>query len=354
MQTKRPDLHTLCLFFFLAFFFFFWHAACFPSIRRAILPGTLPASPAYGVPSSAGSTWHAPCFTAYGVPAFPRQAVFLVAHFHRSFQWAPWVKTGVSTGRTRPAGTVGGAGGGGEAVALGGTFPACALRSTCGILSVMKILDIPRSGSWQAVTSSRNRYGQYVRVRATPVNPKSSYQGIVRARLSVNAAAWRALTDLQRAGWASLAGQMSRSDALGQNYTLNGFGAYCSVNNNQLAAGNAVLPDAPGFKSPSTLTTVTVTLTVAAFSVAFTPTPLAAGQRWMAYCSPQRAAGRAYEANFKLIAVGAAASATPAVLTTAYAARCGTPVVGQRVFMSFHVYDAGFRSGPLNVSQVVA
>lgn len=187
-----------------------------------------------------------------------------------------------------------------------------------------------------------------------PVNPASSYQGAVRGRISVNAAAWRELTDAQRAGWEGLALLMSRSDALGSSYTLNGFGAYCSVNNNQLAAGNAVLSDAPALVSPSTVATATITLTAASFSVAYTATPLAAGQRLFVYCSPQRSAGRQFESDYRLIHVSAAAAASPADVLAAYTARLGVPIVGNRINLSLHVYEGGFRSGPLLKTAVVA
>ena len=218
----------------------------------------------------------------------------------------------------------------------------------------MKILDVPQSGSLQGTTSSRNRYGQYQRSRAIPVNPRSSQQGIVRGRMSVNAAAWRALTDAQRSGWRDLASQMSRTDALGQSYTLNGFGAYVSVNNNLLAAGDTALSDAPALVSPSTVATATITLTAASFSIAYTVTPLATGQRLIVYLSPQRAAGRAFEGDYRLVHVSAAAAASPANVLAAYTARFGVPVVGNRIFIAIHVVKSGFRSGPLLVNQVVA
>lgn len=217
----------------------------------------------------------------------------------------------------------------------------------------MKILDVPRSGSYQGLTSSRNRFGQYVRSRATPVNPNSTYQGAVRARMALNAAAWRDLTDVQRAGWESLGSQMTRTDPLGQSYTLNGFAAYCSVNNNRLAAGDAVVSDAPALTTPDALTTATPTVTAATMSVAYTVTPLPAAHRLFSFVSPQRAAGRTYEGDFRLIAVSAAAAASPANIFTAYQARLGTPVVGNRIFFSLQVYSAGFLSGPLLTSAVV-
>lgn len=218
----------------------------------------------------------------------------------------------------------------------------------------MKILDSPRSGSYAGLTASRNRYGQYMRTRAIPVNPNSVNQGAVRGRLSANAAAWRALTSAQRAGWSDLAAQMTRTDALGSSYTLNGFSAFVSVNNNNLAAGNARLSDAPALLSPSTVDSATITLTAASFSVAYTPTPLGAGARLFVYASPQRNAGRSFESDFRLVHVSAAAGASPANILSSYTARFGVPVVGNKVFLALHVYVGGFRSGPLLTSAVVA
>jgi hypothetical protein len=147
---------------------------------------------------------------------------------------------------------------------------------------------------------------------------------------------------------------MVRTDSLGQSYSLTGFAAYCSVNNNNLAAGNAAVSAAPTFQTPPGLLTAVVTLTAAAFSIAYTTTPLAAGVRLFVYASPQRAAGRFFEADYRLISVSAAAAASPFVVFTAYQARLGTPVTGNRIFMSFTLYNAGFESPPLLVNQIVA
>lgn len=218
----------------------------------------------------------------------------------------------------------------------------------------MKILDVPQSGSLAGQTSSRNRYGQYRRTRAIPVNPNSSAQGSARTRLALNAAGWRALTQTQREGWESLGAQMSRTDSLGQTYTLTGFQAYCSVNSLNLAAGNAVVSAAPALTTPTALATAAITLTAASFSIAYTATPLGAGERLFTFASPQRSPGRQSETDYRLIAVSAAAAASPADVFAAYQARLGTPVVGQRIFLQLQVYKAGFLSGPLVSSAIVA
>jgi len=126
------------------------------------------------------------------------------------------------------------------------------------------------------------------------------------------------------------------------------------VNNNNLAAGNAVVASAPALLTPSGLATATITLTSAAFSIAFTATPLGTGQRLFAFCSPQRTAGRSFENDYRLISVGAAATASPLDVFTAYEARLGTPVTGNKIFLSLQVYDSGFLSGPLTTAAIVA
>jgi len=217
----------------------------------------------------------------------------------------------------------------------------------------MKVLDVPSSGSVAGTTHSRNSFGQYVRTRAIPVNPSSVAQAVARASLGARAAAYRALTDAQRAGWESLGLMLTRTDSLGQTYTLSGLQAYVSVNALNAAAGNAVVADAPALTTPGTLTTAVITLTAAALSIAYTGTPLAAGVRLFSFASPQRSAGRNYESDYRLIAVSAAAAASPANIYAAYVARLGVPVVGNRIFFQFQLYQTGFLGAALKASQVV-
>lgn len=218
----------------------------------------------------------------------------------------------------------------------------------------MKYLDVPQSGSIAAKTFSRNRFGQYTRNRSIPVNPNTPFQSAQRARLATNSAAWRALTDLQRVGWETLGALMTRTDSLGRTYTLNGSLAYSSVNNNNLDAGNPVVADAPALQTPETVATAVLTLTAALFSIAYTPTPLPAGERLFSFASPQRSAGRNFENDLRLIAVSAAAAISPANIFAAYQARLGTPVVGNRIFLHLVRYRLGFLSLPLVLSQIVA
>lgn len=218
----------------------------------------------------------------------------------------------------------------------------------------MKYLGVPQSGSQAGTTASRNRFGQYFRTRAIPVQPRTSFQTDQRANFTTCTVGWRALTDAQRAGWEALGAMITRSDALGSSYTLNGQAAYCAVNGNRLSAGDAVVADAPAIVTPASLATVTVTLTAIAFSVAYTATPLPADTRLFIRCSPQMSAGRQFNGDYRLINVTAAAAASPANILAAYTARLGVPVVGTRIFLSLQTYKAGFLGSPWTVSQLVA
>lgn len=217
----------------------------------------------------------------------------------------------------------------------------------------MKFLGNPQSGSEAANTSSRNRFGQYIRTRAIPVNPNTTSQSQMRARFGDNSQAWRTLTDAQRAGWSALGDSITRKDALGQSYTLTGAQAYIMVNNNNLDAGGAVVAAAPAILSPTGLLTGVVTTTGGTLSLAYTATPLATGNKLFVYASPPRSQGRVFEQDYRLIHVSAAAAASPANLLTAYTAKFGAPVVGQKIFFSLQVFDGGFLSAPLNISVVV-
>jgi hypothetical protein len=172
--------------------------------------------------------------------------------------------------------------------------------------------------------------------------------------MATNAQAWRALTSTQRTGWNDLGLQISRDDSLGQSYLLNGFMTYCMVNNNRLAAGDAVTADAIIYTVPAALLTITPTITAASFSLAFTATPLPAATRVFWYIGPQRTAGRAFENDLRLVNVTAAAAASPTNVLASYQARFGNPVTGNRIFIAGATYNAGFLSQPTLVSQVVA
>jgi hypothetical protein len=206
----------------------------------------------------------------------------------------------------------------------------------------MKLLTVPSSGSQAGITNSRNRFGQYVRSRAIPVNPNTVAQGNARARMSASSQAWKALTNSQRAAWSDLGASMSRKDSLGQTYTLQGNQAYASINNMRNLCGLAPIADPPAVSAPVGLATVTPTISTSAFSIAYTATPLGAATYLALFASPQRSAGRSYESDYRFIKLSTAAQASPLVATSEYTAKFGIPVIGNKIFVSLVPITLGF------------
>ena len=147
---------------------------------------------------------------------------------------------------------------------------------------------------------------------------------------------------------------MHRTDPLGQDYTLTGFQAYASVNIIRVQCGLDAVADAPALQTPDSIESCTPTLSAVAFSVAYTPTPLGAGEYLFVYCSPQRSQGRSYEGDCRLILVSDAAEPSPFDILEGYQARFGVPVVNNRVFVEVRRAKLGFLSAALVVSEVVS
>lgn len=209
----------------------------------------------------------------------------------------------------------------------------------------MKYLGAPSSGSYQGITFSRNRNGQYQRSRAVPVQPRTVAQLRQRAQLSANSAAWRTLAPYQLAAWSSLGLMMTRTDSLGSSYNLTGAQAYGSVNTILTTYGQSPVPDAPLLATPSAVTGITITAVAspAALTVATTGEP---GTGFISFwASPPQSAGRIFAAKPVLL-LTAAVGGSPYNILTAWNARWGTLVAGQRIAIVVKTMLDGFESVP--------
>lgn len=102
------------------------------------------------------------------------------------------------------------------------------------------------SGSVGSLTFSHNRGGQYIRVRAIPVNPGSLFQQVVRALLAGLTSEWNSvLTPAQRDGWDQYALNVPMSDTLGEPRNVGGVAMYVRSNVPRLQAALPGVLDAP-------------------------------------------------------------------------------------------------------------
>lgn len=211
----------------------------------------------------------------------------------------------------------------------------------------MKILTDPRSGSYQGITSSRNRFGQYVRTRAIPVQPRTPSQGNVRGRLAVYATRWRGLTTAQRAGWEGMARNYRVTDSLGQSNPLNGFGFFVSANlASQQYAGVPYGDFPPDTLAAFTLDpgSLTATLDISAQTlvIAFDPSPLTANQYLAIETTGPVSPGVGTPPGgqyWRFLAAAEPAATTPFAATTQYLARYPAIAAGQNIFFRMAEFD---------------
>ncbi len=219
----------------------------------------------------------------------------------------------------------------------------------------MKKLDVPQSGSQANTTASRNRFGQYDRTRAVPVNPNSARQSLSRSRLSELSVAWRALSDAERISWNEYGSAHPRTDSLGQTVAPTGHQSFVGVNSGLVNAGLAQVTAPPvdiDLPAPELVLTVAASPT---FSVAFAPTPLSGGAKMVIQASPSISAGRSFNGDYRFIQASAADAVSPVNIAAAYAAKFGALASGLRVFVrAYVILPSGQRSVGVVVSKVIA
>lgn len=127
-----------------------------------------------------------------------------------------------------------------------------------------KYLGDPQSGSRRSDTYSRNRYGQYIRNRSTPVNPNTAAQSTQRARFAAAAQAWRNLTLAQQQSWATYAAEHPDIGPLGETIILTASAMYSRIRLQAQSAGVSVSASPPAdpafvFSALSLIATVDTT-----------------------------------------------------------------------------------------------
>lgn len=92
---------------------------------------------------------------------------------------------------------------------------------------------------------SKNRYGNYIRNKVTPVNPQTSFQQAVRQRLGNLSSQFRALTAAQIASWVAAAQSFPFTDIFGDQKFLAANALFVKLNSNLQMANQAAVTTAP-------------------------------------------------------------------------------------------------------------
>lgn len=191
---------------------------------------------------------------------------------------------------------------------------------------------------------TRNKGGEVLRNKVTPINPNTSAQSTQRAYQSDISKAWNGvLTDAQRKSWNDFGRVLGAKSIFGNNLILSGIAAYIKVNRIILNCGQPRIDNAPVSQQvPSILSLVLAGNSVGpTLTATFTPTPLTGTTGLYVFMSPAVSPGISNLSN-QLRFVGFFSAATsPLNLLTAWQTKFGSfpTTAGQRIGMTAQVVD---------------
>ena len=206
---------------------------------------------------------------------------------------------------------------------------------------------------------SKNRSGNYVRNKVTPVNPQSTGQMQVRNRLSGISSAWAALTAAQRAAWNGAVGAFAKTNIFGDLINPTGFQLHQTINNNLLICGEAVVTTPPAIAGVDAMIAISLAAAAGAGTISLTYAPaIAANHKCKIYATAPQSAGVSFvKSEYRLIKVAAAADVSPLSIKTEYDLKFGSVgSAGQKIFVKVVLVntDTGQAGTILSTSAIVA
>lgn len=186
---------------------------------------------------------------------------------------------------------------------------------------------------------SKNRYGNYIRNKTTPVNPQTTYQQNARSALAANSQAWGGLTEAQRNGWKALAQEMPFTDIFGDSKILGANALFVKLNGNLRKINGTTISAAPTKVAVPGVINLSIAPTSALgvlsnIVLTFGPSTLPVGFSAAIYATPGVTPGKSFVKNqFRLISYWPAGEVNPLTIFGEYSLRFGTPAVGMKIFV---------------------
>lgn len=219
----------------------------------------------------------------------------------------------------------------------------------------MKILDIPRSGSYAGVTSSHNRAGQYVRNRRTPTNNPTARRTFMRSAVGAASSAFSGLTSAQQAAWQAYADAHPVTDRLGTSIKLTGHQMFVAINAMAVNVGEVAV-DSPPLNSTVFSASGTSAVFTLATGLVVTFSGLGSSDDYQCVgLSKPVPGGRSFWNTFTQTTVEAGDAVSYTITTADYGDLFGTPQLGQKVFIRVTPVNGYFVKGvPVVISATVA
>lgn len=184
---------------------------------------------------------------------------------------------------------------------------------------------------------SKNRAGNYLRNKVTPVNPNTSFQALSRSRLAARSQAWSSLGESVINSWNAATGTFAKTDIFGDLKNPTGKNLYTSLNINlsKIGAANITTPPLPvAVAGIVGMVPQQFDVSVPSFSLEWDSGAIPANTAWLVEATAGLSPGvRFVKSEYRVIATLPAATATTVSIVAAYEAKFGLPTVGTNVWV---------------------
>lgn len=193
---------------------------------------------------------------------------------------------------------------------------------------------------------AKNRSGNYMRTKVTPVNPQTTYQQAQRSALGTLSSGWSGLTNTQRDAWNGAVASFQKTDIFGDLKSPTGKNLYTGLNRNLINSGVAIITSPP---SPAAIPSIIIddadySLGGTSFDVGTTGTTT--GSTVQVWATPPMSAGTSFvKDKLRLLEVFAGGSDITADIYASYLARFGVPALNSNVYIGVRVVNAGGEAG---------
>jgi hypothetical protein len=197
---------------------------------------------------------------------------------------------------------------------------------------------------------SKNRAGNYLRNKVTPVNPQTAFQTAVRAVLTAASQSWRALSEAQRLAWNSAVANFQGTDIFGDVKTPSGINLYNKLYINASTIGFPPSTTPPALVSspavPDAFVNTTAPNTVIVDSATLAAVP--AGVSLVLSMTPSVSAGKNFlKGKSRIIVAIGSTNTFPYDASAAYAAKFGPIVAGEKIGWELqYIGNATYIAGP--------
>jgi hypothetical protein len=211
-------------------------------------------------------------------------------------------------------------------------------------------------GSIAGQVHSRNTYGNYIRQKVSPVQPRTAYQLFARQLFSTLSRRFsNALTDDQQEAWRQAAASTPVRDVFGDSITLTGINLYTRLNSLRALMGLDPLDSPPAVEEVEGLDTFTYEWDnqTGQLLLYYEPTPVPNNRYLFIWGTEPLNPGVAFVSHkLRLLYVAAPGTASPIHMKDNYILRYGGFIPGKAFYLAGELVSASGWKGPRTLLKV--